>query len=147
MFKKLCLYIFLICMLTLITSCATAVEDNRDYREPNILILPGKYRLFQSSEEVNFIKGKMDKDPVVVEPIISEIGWNKKYIVFIRSEPGKDTSETQTGVLSVDNGEVIILDANKNIQKYLQEKGIDDIEMFTVQQLISEKKKRLENEN
>lgn len=73
-------------MLTLITSCSTAVEDNRDYREPNILILPGKYRLFQSSEEVNFIKGKMDKDPVVVEPIISEIGWNKKYIVFIRSE-------------------------------------------------------------
>lgn len=74
--KKTLTILFMICVVALTSSC-TIVEDARDNREPNIIILTGNYRLFQSNDEINFIKGKLDEDPVKVDSFIEEVGWNK----------------------------------------------------------------------
>ncbi|MGW8803135.1 hypothetical protein ACWGN9_39680, partial [Streptomyces sp. NPDC055775] len=113
----------------------------RDNREPNIIILTGNYRLFQSNDEINFIKGKLDEDPVKVDSFIEEVGWNKKYIAFKRITLDKKHEE---GILDVSTGKVILAEDKETVIEQLHGLGVKDLELYPVKQLIEEKKKKLE---
>lgn len=132
--------LFMICVVALTSSC-TIVEDARDNREPNIIILTGNYRLFQSNDEINFIKGKLDEDPVKVDSFIEEVGWNKKYIAFKRITLDKKHEE---GILDVSTGKVILAEDKETVIEQLHGLGVKDLELYPVKQLIEEKKKKLE---
>ncbi|MEK4062220.1 MULTISPECIES: hypothetical protein [Paenibacillus] len=138
--KKTLTILFMICVVALTSSC-TIVEDARDNREPNIIILTGNYRLFQSNDEINFIKGKLDEDPVKVDSFIEEVGWNKKYIAFKRITLDKKHEE---GILDVSTGKVILAEDKETVIEQLHGLGVKDLELYPVKQLIEEKKKKLE---
>ncbi|WP_438493245.1 hypothetical protein [Paenibacillus sp. IHBB 3054] len=140
--KKILTILFMVCVVALTSSC-TIVEDARDNREPNIIILTGNYRLFQSNDEINFIKGKLDEDPVKVDSFIEEVGWNKKYIAFKRITLDQKHEE---GILDVSTGKVILAEDKETVIEQLHGLGVKDLELYPVKQLIEEKKKKLEAE-
>ncbi|MFP4974392.1 hypothetical protein ACE6ED_03230 [Paenibacillus sp. CN-4] len=125
----------------LLTSCSF-IEDARDDVEPNIIKLTGNYRLFQISEDINYIKGKMEQDPIKVDSFITDVGWNDDFIVYRRSIT---STEMEEGVLIAETGKVIVFNRSFSLSDFLSQKNLteDDLKMSSVKDLIDAKEKKL----
>lgn len=112
--------------------------DYRDAQSNDIIKLPHDYRLFSSDREMNYVSKKQDNSPTVIEPDITQIGWNKGYIVYKRFE---DEDKSQWGIFNMEDGTNLTYPSETDLNYRLEELKLDSIKLSDVKDILLEQEK------
>ncbi|TVX88163.1 hypothetical protein [Paenibacillus agilis] len=127
-----------LCLL-LLSGCGVLdyfVNEHRD-NDTNILVLSKDYRLFRANEEIHYVKGKGDSDPVVIDSDVLEIAWDDAHIFYKRRDVKSNVEEY--GVFSVETKNHITFQDANSLKQHLDDNGIKEKVLENVEELLKKK--------
>lgn len=127
--------LLLLTFVVLLSSCSNMFYDYRDTQSNIIIKLPHDYRLFSSDGEMNYVSKKQDNSPTVIEPDITQIGWNKDYILYKRFEDG---DKSQWGIFNMKDGTNLTYPSETDLNNRLEELKLDSIKLSDVKDIFLE---------
>lgn len=129
--------ILLLIFVLLLSSCSNMFYDYRDAQSNDIIKLPHDYRLFSSDGEMNYVSKKQDNSPTVIDPNVTQMGWNNDYIVYKRFEDG---GKSQWGIFNMEDGTILTYSSETDLNNRLKELKLDSIQLSDVKDILEQKK-------